>query len=89
MRKIKTNFLNFVNESMKGEITLKDGMWYVKAEDGEMIPLHYDDVEEIKDMAKHFDNIEARILSSPHVDYDLVENKKMSGISKYAKLKHF
>ena len=54
-----------------------------------MIPLHYDDVEEINDMAKHFDNIEARILSSPHVDYDLVENKKMSGISKYAKLKHF
>ena len=36
---------------------------------------------------KIFDNLESRISKSPDVEFEIIENIKMSGIVRYAKLK--
>lgn len=46
--------------------TLYNGIW------SELIPLHHDDVKQIEEDSKVFDNIEARIASSPNPYYELV-----------------
>lgn len=68
----------------------EDYGWFVsyKTKDGmfEVLQLHPDNVNEILEDSKVFDNIEARILANPQVEFDIVENNKMSGVAKYAKL---
>ena len=70
---------------MKGEIILKDEKWYVKYPDCEIpnvgrfceqsltVPIHQDTMDKIIEYSRVFDNINARILSNPKVDFDLVK----------------
>lgn len=69
--------------------------WLVKFNKKELNPnelgvdnlqLHPDNVNEIIDLSKRFDNIEARIATDPMVEFEIVENQKMDGVVKYAKL---
>jgi len=53
----------------------------------EEIPLHPDDVNQIFEDSKVFDNIEARIKCYPEVEFEIVTQQKISGIVTYAKLK--
>lgn len=50
------------------------------------LPLHCDDVEQIEEDSKVFDNIEARIAYYPDVEFEIIENQKLDGISLSAKL---
>ena len=50
------------------------------------LPLHCDDVEQIEEESKVFDNIEARILSSPEIEFEIIKNQKMDGASLSAKI---
>lgn len=67
---------------MKGFIDKGDGGWflaYVAISDSEVgtvikeLPLHPDDVQEIRDLSERFDNIEARIFANPGVEFSIVE----------------
>ena len=55
----------------------------------ENLPLHPDDVRQINDDAKVFDNIEARITAYPDVEFDIVNMGfgPDDNILTYAKLK--
>jgi hypothetical protein len=50
------------------------------------IQLHPDDVEFIDRASEIFDNMEARIAVNPIVKFTIVEQEKLTGISKYGKL---
>jgi hypothetical protein len=50
--------------------------------------LHPDDVEQILEDSKIFDNLEARIASNPVVEFEIIKHKKMGGVATYAKLKN-
>jgi hypothetical protein len=50
------------------------------------IQLHPDDVEFINRASEIFDNMEARIAINPIVKFTIVEQQKLSGVSKYGKL---
>lgn len=50
--------------------------------------LHPDDVDEILELSQRFDNIESRIFGSPEVQFEIVENVKMNGVTRYAKIIH-
>jgi len=66
---------------MKGLIKKTNGEWFVeyKAEQaGENVwvnrlPLHPDDVKQIEEDSKVFDNMEARIATYPDVVFDIIE----------------
>ena len=92
---------------MKGKITKTEQGWMVEYKVDEKTPighkswwekilLHPDDVKQIEEDAKIFDNIEARIKAYPDVEFEIVQ--EWEGISlgtkalshykvKYAKLK--
>jgi hypothetical protein len=63
----------------------EDDCWIVSYDD-KWLNLHPDDVNEIIENEKVFDNMEARIASDPNVKFEIVEHKKMSGVIQYAKL---
>ena len=74
---------------MKGELLNTEHGWMISyTEDGEAkgVSLHYDDVDYIHELEFTFDNIEARIAANPIVEFEIVENQKMSGVSRYGKL---
>jgi hypothetical protein len=50
------------------------------------IPLHPTDVEFIDRASEVFDNMEARIAVNPIIKFTIVEQQKLTGISKYGKL---
>lgn len=83
-------------EKMKGQIRKgEDNQWFVVESHfgpGDVFEtyhqLHPEDVNDILELSERFDNIEARILSNPEVQFEIVENQKISGIAKYAKLVH-
>jgi hypothetical protein len=50
------------------------------------IQLHPDDVEFINRASEIFDNMEARIAVNPIVKFNIVEQQKLDGVSKYGKL---
>lgn len=68
---------------MEGEMIKRGDNWFVKYQDftgwgltveyDREIPLHPDNIKQIKDYERVFDNIEARILSNPKVKFDLSE----------------
>lgn len=72
---------------MKGRIHRTDDYGWVVLFDDEFLQLHPDNVNEILELKGIFDNIDARILADPEVEFEIVENHKMSGVVKYAKLK--
>ena len=75
--------------NMKGELIKSEHGWMISyIENGEHkgISLHYDDVDYIRELEFTFDNIEARIATNPEVEFEIVENQKMSGVSRYGKL---
>lgn len=57
-------------------------------ENGEhdFLQLHPDDVESLENASMVFDNMEARLLSSPEVQFTVFRHQKMDGVAKYAKL---
>ena len=66
-------------------------VWAVQLENSrETLPLHPEDVNQIHELSKVFDNIEARILSNPTVQYNIVSAITTSGgiscLVHYAKL---
>jgi hypothetical protein len=74
---------------MKGELLNTDHGWLISyTEDGveRGVSLHPDDVDYIDKLKFTFDNIEARIASNPIVEFEIIENQKMSGVSRYGKL---
>ena len=75
--------------NMKGELIKSEHGWMISyTENGEAkgVSLHYDDVDYIRELEYTFDNIEARIAANPIVEFEIVENQKMSGVSRYGKL---
>jgi hypothetical protein len=77
------------NVNMKGELINSEHGWMISyTENGEAkgVSLHYDDVDYIRELEFTFDNIEARIAANPIVEFEIVENQKMSGVSRYGKL---
>ena len=90
---------------MKGKLTKTNDEWIVKypkyplsskINDTATLPLHPYNVAEIKAGAERFDNLEARIIAWPDVEFDIVDEfnnpELFRGIGwgdgiKYAKLK--
>jgi hypothetical protein len=75
--------------NMTGELIKSEHGWMISyTENGEAkgVSLHYDDVDYIRELEFTFDNIEARIAANPIVEFEIVENQKMSGVSRYGKL---
>lgn len=70
---------------LKGEMVYQDPEWFIRYE-GYLFQLHPDDVEMILDLGSIFDNIAARILSSPVIEFNIVQHKKLTGIATYAKI---
>jgi hypothetical protein len=50
------------------------------------IPLHPDDLTHFAEMKEKFDNFEARVLSSPEVEFETIIHPKFTGRIIYAKL---
>ena len=50
------------------------------------IPLHPDDLTYFAEMKEKFDNFEARVLSSPEVEFETIIHPKFTGRIIYAKL---
>ena len=72
---------------MKGTIDLHDEWgWGVLNEANEWLPLHPDDLTYFAEMKERFDNFEARVLSSPEVEFKIIIHNKFTGKIIYAKL---
>lgn len=74
---------------MKGELLNTNHGWMISyIEDGTAkgVSLHPGDVEFIDECRFTFDNIEARIATNPEVEFEIVENQKISGVARYGKL---
>jgi hypothetical protein len=52
------------------------------------IQLHPNDAYELFELEQRFDNLESRIAANPNVEFEIVEEWKISGMVKYAKLKN-
>jgi hypothetical protein len=75
--------------SMKGElINTKHGWMISYIENGEHkgVSLHHDDIEFIEQTKFTFDDIEATIAANPEVTFEIVENQKLTGVSRYGRL---
>jgi hypothetical protein len=72
---------------MKGRIQKTDQGWVVEYAKHAELPLHPEDVKQINRDAQVFDNIEARIMAYPDIDFEIVEKSDISGRTKYAKIK--
>ena len=80
---------------MKGFIiNTEDYGWIVQVDSAvpdytnEFFQLHPDDIEQILEDSKIFDNLEARIASNPVVEFEIVKHQKLTGVATYAKLKN-
>lgn len=75
---------------MKGKLKQIDKVWSVIWEDAEkktiVTPLHPDNVNEINEWAKIFDNIEARIAGNPDVDFYITIDANINMVTEYAVL---
>jgi hypothetical protein len=75
---------------MKGTIKKYKEMLMVDY-DGMLLPLHNESLETINELSKTFDNVEARILSNPDAEFDLVEvcyDNQFPEVKLFAKLKN-
>lgn len=71
---------------MKGRLHKTEDCGWIVLFDDEFLQLHPDDACELIDLNNIFDNIEARILAHPDIEFNIVEHQKMDGVAKYAKL---
>ena len=74
---------------MKGELIKSTHGWMISyIENGEHkgVSLHHDDIEFIEETKFTFNDIEATIAANPEVEFEIIENQKLSGVSKYGKL---
>lgn len=74
---------------MKGKLFKSEHGWMISyTEDGieKGLSLHYDDVDFINESRYTFDDIEASIASNPEVEFEIIENQKLDGVSRYGKL---
>ena len=76
---------------MKGTINLHEkwGWGVINHTDESIpdwIPLHPDDLTYFAEMKEKFDNFEARVLSSPEVEFETIIHNKFTGRIIYAKL---
>lgn len=59
---------------MKGVLHKEsDGKWFVNYSPKKSFPLHPDDLEKIYEWSTIFDNIDARIFSSPEVEFEVID----------------
>jgi hypothetical protein len=75
--------------NMKGKLFKSEHGWMISYEEDGVakgVSLHYDDVDFIDESRFSFDNIEAIIAANPEVEFEIVDNQKLTGISKYGKL---
>jgi hypothetical protein len=73
---------------MKGRLYRdKHNEWLVESRE-QTYQLHPDNTYELFELEQRFDFIEGRIAAQPIVEFELVEEWKMSGTVKYAKLKN-
>jgi hypothetical protein len=80
---------------MRGELVKRDDKWYIKRiEEGDWetyYELHPDDVEQIKQDALVFDDIEARIKAWPDTPFTIYEKwEEIDGetkVTRYGKIK--
>lgn len=75
---------------MNGKIKKILGFWYVEMQHYDRfydVRLHPDDVANINELSETFDNVEARVLSNPIVEFELEVVKTDSSFIEYAKLK--
>ena len=78
-----------VTGTMKGELIKSTHGWMISyIENGEHkgISLHHDDIEFIEETKFTFNDIEATIAANPEVTFEIVENQKLTGVSRYGKL---
>lgn len=83
-------FIPIFVKQMKGTITKYNEMLMV-VYDGILLPLHPENMETIAELSKTFDNVDARILSNPEVEFDLIEvcrDTKFPEIELFAKIKN-
>jgi hypothetical protein len=83
--------INIMNNevNMKGELIKSTHGWMISyIENGEHkgISLHHDDIEFIEETKFTFNDIEATIAANPIVEFEIVENQKLTGVSKSGKL---
>jgi hypothetical protein len=75
--------------NMKGELIKSGHGWMISyIENGEHkgISLHHDDIEFIEQTKFTFDDIEATIAANPEVTFEIIENQKLTGVSKSGRL---
>ena len=75
--------------NMKGELIKSEHGWMISyTENGEAkgVSLHHDDIEFIEQTKFTFDDIEATIAANPEVTFEIIENQKLTGVSRYGKL---
>ena len=75
--------------NMKGELIKSTHGWMISyIENGEHkgVSLHHDDIEFIEETKFTFNDIEATIAANPEVTFEIVENQKLSGVSKSGRL---
>ena len=72
---------------MKGRIHRAEYNEWLIEHEGKSYQLHPDDVNELEEMGRVFDNLDARIEASPTVEFSLVQHQKLTGTATYAKLK--
>ena len=83
-------FIPIFVKQMKGTIKKYNEIWMVDY-DGMLLPLHSKSMETINELSKTFDNIDARILSNPEVEFDLMEvcyDNQFAEVKLFAKLKN-
>ena len=64
------------------------GEWLVQYQEQEF-QLHPADVEYLLELDRVFDCLDARIASSPEVEFEIVEHQKLDGTATYARLNPF
>jgi hypothetical protein len=75
--------------NMTGELIKSEHGWMISyIENGEHkgVSLHHDDIEFIEQTKFTFDDIEATIAANPEVTFEIIENQKLTGVSKSGRL---
>ena len=71
---------------MKGKLRKAEHNEWLVEHESNLYPVHPDDADRLIELDRIFDNLQARIAASPEVEFDLVQNQKLSGTVTYAKL---
>ena len=72
---------------MKGKLRKAEHNEWIVEHGADLYRVHPDDADRLIELDRIFDNLSARVEADPSVEFELVENKKLSGTVTYAKLK--